>query len=576
MTNIPSNWKCRNNRKPDQKLLKKIKCSPILLELLARRDIVTEEEVMSFLNPSFKNLHDPMKLPEIEEGVKRIKKAITKRENIIIFGDYDTDGIISASLMYKFLKELGLAAEVYIPDRFEEGYDLSIGFIKKISMELKCSLIIAVDCGTNSVKVQEFIRNNSSPDVIVCDHHNQTIDLDTKPRNYLIINPKLRGSRYPFKHLSGAAVTFKFINAVLRELNRSYKKIFRKDYLTGLLDLVAVSTIADIMPLIDENRIIVKKGLERLQKTTNQGLKKMISMVIKDKKYVDEHDIGFIISPRLNAAGRIKNARSGFDLLIKEGDILNDIVSELNLFNEERQRIQKDIFNELMENNDFDRIASEDKIFIDKSKDWNEGVLGIVASDIVKRFNIPAILFRELEGKLKGSGRSTDKFDLYQSLVSCSSLFDSFGGHRSACGLSMDVSNYQSFYRNLMEIAGKKLKTIDIEKKNIYDMEINFKDIIKGILEEVSLLRPFGYGNPRPGFVTRNCTIVDFSYLSGERHIRLKLKQYGITIDAIMFGVDRKIKEKIVKDNRVNILYKIEENTWGNFNTVRLVISDLF
>ena len=576
MTDLPSNWICRNNIKSDRKIFKKICCSPLLLELLAKRNIVAGQEIISFLNPSINDFHDVMKMPGIKEGIKRLKEAIEKKENILIYGDYDADGVISASIMYKFLKELELEAEVYIPDRFNEGYDLSIEFIKRISAEGRYSLIISVDCGTNSESVQKFIKGNKAPDIIVCDHHNQSVELDTNRQDYIIINPKLKNSKYPFKDLSGAAVTFKFITGILRKLEDRYRNKFKKDYLTNLLDLVAISTIADIMPLINENRIIVKRGLAVLNKTINPGLKKMISTIIKDKEYIDEYDVGFIIAPRLNAAGRIKNARESFDLLVKEGDILTKIADELNFFNMERQKIQKNIFNEIIENNDFSKIVPEKKIFIDKSKNWSEGVLGVVASDIVKKYNIPVILFKESEGKLKGSGRSIDKFDLYGNLVLCSNLFDRFGGHRLACGINMDLSNYGTFYSNFMKIVDKSLKKDDIEKKNVFDIEIDFKDINKDILYEINLLRPFGYGNPKPCFVTRDCVLVDFFYLSEEKHIRLKLKQAGTTVDAIIFGVDEKIKKKMIKNNKVNILYKIEENKWANLSTIQLIISDLF
>ncbi len=576
MTDIPSNWICRNKRKPDVKLLKEKRYSAVLLELLARRNIITGDEVISFLNPSLKNLHDPMELPGISDGIRRVKEALVKKENVIIFGDYDADGIISAALMYKFLKELGLDTDVYIPDRFEEGYDLSVDFLKRVIREGRHDLIISVDCGTNCVEVQDFVRENSCPDIIVCDHHNQSVNLNKVPDRYIIINPKLKDSGYKFKYLSGAAVTFKFITAILRKLDHKFKKNFKKDYLTGFLDLVAISTIADIMPLVDENRIIVKKGLKVLQKTRNKGLKKMIDTLNGKKGYVDEYDIGFIIAPRLNAAGRIKKAETSFDLLIKEGNTLDKIVDKLNSFNQSRQRIQKDIFNEIVENNDFKSIIEEKRIFIGKSKNWNEGVLGIVASNIVKKFNIPAILFREFKGRVKGSGRSIDKFDLYENLNKLSNLFDSFGGHRLACGISMNAINYETFYESLVKIVSNTLKIDDIEKKNIYDVEINFKHISKGIPEDINLLKPFGNENPGPVFLTRDCVIYNFSYLSEGKHIRLKLKQDGIIIDAMLFGADERIKEKILKNNKISILYRIEENNRGNFGTIRLVIIDLF
>ncbi|GAH01813.1 unnamed protein product, partial [marine sediment metagenome] len=286
----------------NQKLATKIGYSPALISILAGRNIITDEEIISFINPTLKQLHDPRLLPGIGMGTRRLKKSINRKEDILIFGDYDADGIISASLIYKFLKKLGLNVEVYIPDRFNEGYDLSLEFFKKISAEKKYNLMICVDCGTNSAEVQKFIQNSPGPDVIVCDHHNQSVDFGEERENYIIINPRLKSSVYPFENLSGAGVTFKFIISILRELDEDYRKKFKKDYLTNLLDLVAIATIADIMPLVDENRVMVKKGLKMLNKTVNPGLKKMINAVIKDKKNISEYDIGFIIAPRLNAA----------------------------------------------------------------------------------------------------------------------------------------------------------------------------------------------------------------------------------------------------------------------------------
>lgn len=229
MTNFPANWQCRINKKVNEKLTTKIGYSPALINILAGRNIITEEEIISFLNPTLNQLHDFRMLPGISTGTERIIKAIYRKEDILIFGDYDADGIISASLIYNFLKKLDLNAEVYIPDRFNEGYDLRLDFYKKISSKYKYSLMICVDCGTNSAEVQKFIQDSPGPDVIVCDHHNQSVDFDLKQENYIIINPRLKGSRYPFKYLSGAGVTFKFIISILRELDEDYKKKFKKD-----------------------------------------------------------------------------------------------------------------------------------------------------------------------------------------------------------------------------------------------------------------------------------------------------------------------------------------------------------
>ncbi len=576
MTIFPTCWQQRSIKKTDRKLSENIDYSHILINILAGRNIITKEEIISFLNPELKKLHDPGMLPGIKKGVKRLIEAIYSKERILIFGDYDADGIISTALMYNFLRKLKLDVEVYIPDRFVEGYDLSLVFYKKISTEKRYSLLICVDCGTNSSEVMEFLSCNPGPDVIVCDHHKQSVDYDSNRKDYIIINPGIKDSKYPFKYLSGAGVTFKFIIAALRELDNSFKCGFEKDYLTNLLDLVTVSTISDLMPLVDENRMMVKKGLSLINKTKNPGLMEMVKTLIKDKENISEYDVGFIIAPRLNAAGRIRNAKSSFDLLNTEEGDKGKILNDLNSFNEKRQKTQKNILDEIIEDNDFSKIVKEKKIFIDKSKDWNEGVLGIVASDIVKKFNIPAILFKEIKDGLKGSGRSTDNFNLYESLISISELFDNFGGHRTACGLRMKTMNFEVFYKRMLNIACEKIKDDDTEKKYFYDIEISFKDIDEKVLHELELIRPFGKGNPEPNFVTGDCTISNFCYLSEGRHVKLKLENSGVLLDAVIFGISEKVKGKMIAGNKITILYKIRKDKWDDLNIVQLVIIDLF
>ncbi len=563
-------------KKADKELSEDTGYNRILINILAARGIITTEEIKSFLHPQVKQLHDPVLLPGIEKGVKRLLKSICNKENVLIFGDYDADGIISTAMMYNFLKKLRLDAEAYIPDRFLEGYDLGLDFYKKISAEGKYNLLICVDCGTNSSSVMDFLTSNAGPDVIVCDHHNQSVLHDNSREDYIIVNPRVKGSKYPFQHLSGAGVTFKFIMAVLRSLDSKFKSEFEKDYLTSLLDLVAVSTVSDLMPLVDENRAIVKKGINMIKRTKNPGLKEMVDSVLKDKENIDEYDVGFVIAPRLNAAGRIRNAKSGFDLLSSEAGSKASILDELNSFNEKRQDIQKKILNEIIENNDFNQVIKEKKIFIDKSENWNEGVLGIVASDIVKRFNIPTILFKEIKGELKGSGRSTDNFDLYGTLISMSGLFDRFGGHRTACGIRMKSVNFDNFYKKMLDIAFEEIKDEDIEKKYFYDMEINFDDIDQNVLNNLDLLKPFGKGNPEPNFITGGCTISDFYYLSSGKHVKLKLINSGKVLDAVIFRITEAVKEKIIPGNKISMLYKIRKDTWNDLEMVQLVIIDLF
>lgn len=577
MLDLPANWESISIKDFDRELPSKLKYTPVLIRLLASRGIIAEDDILSFLNPTLRSLHDPMALPGIKKAITRLKKAIDKKESIMIFGDYDADGVISSALIYNFLKKLNVPVKAYIPDRFKDGYGLNLGFVKKITAEKSTTLLICVDCGTNDTDVMEYLeKSKSGIDVIACDHHTSSLQKNIKSDNYIIINPKLPGSKYPFKHLSGAGVTFKFIIALLRSMDEIQKKEFGKGYLKCLLDLVAISTISDVMPLTGENRIIVKIGLEILKDTKNPGMKKMIELALKDSIDINEYAIGFIIAPRLNASGRVKNAATSFELLTGKGEMLDRAAGELEAFNTERRKIQKDVLDEILKENDFTGILKNKKIFIARSERWNEGVLGIVASDIVKKFNIPAILLKQKEGRLKGSGRSNNTFDLFENLNSLKDLFEKFGGHKHACGLTMDISNYDIFCKKMVEITKKAIKDADLKKKFKFDAEINFKDINAGLLEELGLMRPFGIGNPKPCFITADCEVLEYRFLKNKRHLKLKLKNSGLEFGGIMFNISEEVKNIISTGKKINTLYNLEENHWAGVKTIQLMIQDLF
>jgi single-stranded-DNA-specific exonuclease len=592
-------WICIQTKDLKDSLAQKINCSTVLLQLLANRNIKTEEEINSFLNPSIKVLKSPALLPNIDLAVRRLKKAIKAKESILIFGDYDTDGIVSSALMFNFLKKAGLNPDIYIPDRFDEGYDISLDFIKNKVLESdlrsKYSLIICVDCGTNSNQVKDYVLSGKSAiDIIVCDHHEPIGHEDFNPgsasaseNQYIIINPKLPDSKYPFKNLSGAGVTFKFIFAAFKGLDADMKsrfeKKFGKYYIGSLLDLVAISTIADLMPLVDENRAIVCIGLKMLKKTENYGLKTLVKKFLNDKKDINTHDIGFIIAPRLNAAGRIKNAMDSVEILKEEFEEksedtrkneISKIIDDLDSFNIKRQLIQKEILKEILESkkNDFERIVNDQKIFISKSSEWNEGVLGVVAADLVKKLNIPVILFKENKGKLKGSGRSIEKFDLLDSINLLKSYFIKFGGHRQACGITIDIKKYEVFKQELIKIAQNNLDDQDIRKHYYYDLEIDFSQVNEKLISELKRMEPFGIENTKPVFLTKGCFIQESRQLRNGKHVLLLLKNSNLIIKAILFNADDKKRQIINTGNLIDILFNIEENNWNGKKEARLVI----
>jgi len=549
--------------------------SRVLLNILANRGITEKGKIESFLNPTVYDLHSPKLLPNMGPATERLIEAINHKQKILIFGDYDADGVISLCLMYNFLKDLGLKPDTYIPNRFDEGYDISLDFIKGAK---KYSLVICVDCGTNSLQVKEFVNFCTDyPDIIACDHHEPVDKQDVGiTEKYIIVNPKLGKSRYPFKGLSGAGVTFKFIVNILRELNQEKKEDFSSGYLTGLLDMVAISTIADVMPLVDENRVIVKKGLQIMEKTSNRGLGCLLETTLGKQKNINTYDIGFVIAPRINSAGRLETARESADIFKSDSRNIEQKVERLNSFNQERRKIQEAILKSILEREGLEKTILNQKVFVAKSKTWNEGVLGIVASDMVKRFNVPVILFAEKGDTLKGSGRSIERFNLYRNLLHLSSYFDKFGGHEMACGITMDAAKYENFKKDLIGLACRLQGDEALTKVISYDMEIGFNLISKELIKELKVLEPHGVANPRPVFRTDNCEVKNICCLKGGRHVKLMLQESERLMEAVYFNTEQQIKDVLDKKDKINILYSLQENNWNGISSIQLVLVDLF
>ena len=614
--------------------------SEIFLKILLKREINNLEKIDFFLKfPSGKDYHDPFKLPNIELAVNRLLKAAANKEKILIFGDYDADGIISTVLLYSFLKKIGINVLPHIPDRITDGYDINLKFLNNLKKKNpEVSLIICVDCGSNCCDVKEhFYKDYHDLDIIVCDHHKiseKSVNTVTEKNRFIVINPQDLTSNYDFKYLSGAGVTFKFIQAVISRMENK-NEIFEKSYLTNLLDLVAISTIADLMPLVDENRMLVKKGLSVLKNTNNPGLKTLIKSVLPDKINADAeittYDVGFIIAPRINAPGRLddlkKNiqepdmdyeqtdneksydldddektfelnvAKKSFKLLTCSQNEALALVTEINHLNEKRKEDQAEMLKSILINKDFDfeKIQKNQKIFIEKSDKWSEGLLGIVASDLVKKYNIPVILFKEDKEKYKGSGRSIEDFDLFENLNKLSSYFDKFGGHKMACGLTIKsgstiniegnlYDNYSVFKKEMIGLAKKKLSNHKIEKKYFYDMEIDFSELKSSFMKELKLMEPFGTGNTKPVFLIKNCMIKKVNFSKNTKHAILQIKNKGSYKKALFFNISTQTAEnlkKIQANTIVSLICQIEENKYEKSiypegGSLQLLILDLF
>ena len=475
------------------KLVEKFKISELLATVLVNRNIVENEDVELFLNPTRNDFHDPYLMPDMKAAVQRIINAIKNKEKTIIYGDYDVDGITSITVLSKFLKERGLNVESYIPNRLNEGYGLNKAAIKKIADE-GFKLIITVDCGISGTEEVEYAYNLGM-EVIVTDHHEP---LDELPKALAVIDCKRKDSKYPFNSLAGVGVAFKLIQAIGLEL-----KIDEKEYLK-YLDIVAIGTISDIVPLVDENRVIAKLGLKLVEVTRSPGVRALLNAA--GYKEVNSNTVSFGIAPRINACGRMGHERDALNLFLTENIVeANRITNILNEYNKDRQNIEKRIFEEVVAKIESEHLDKKNSIVLG-AENWHHGVIGIVASKITELYFKPSILvcFEGNEGK--GSGRSIPGFDLHAALCATSDYLEKYGGHEMAVGLSLKRNKFEDF-RKVFEEKAEESHTEEIIPVIKIDKEIELKDLSLENVKSLNLLEPFGEANKTPIFIYRNLRI---------------------------------------------------------------------
>lgn len=507
----------------------------LLERILISRGI---KDFENFLNPKISSLHSPFLFEEMDKSVKRIMEEIERGGKIGIFGDYDADGLCASSFLYRKLKEIGAKVVLYIPSRLKEGYGISIKGIEALKKR-DIKLLISVDCGIGASEEVEYAKK-SGIDVIITDHHEVVKKL---PDAFSIINPKI-SKNYPFKHLSGTGVAFKLVEAIYERLN------FDKKDLYWDLDLIAIGTIADQVPLINENRIFSYYGLKVIENTKKAGLKAIKKLVgIKNK--VNEFDVNFIIAPRLNASGRMEHAKKSAELLItKDGDIAISIAEYLEEKNKLRQRTQDFIYEEAK------KFLREDKfINVIWNKDFHEGVIGIVASKLVEETGKPTFIFKVSDGIAKGSARSIEEFDLIYALEKCEDLFIEYGGHKLAAGIKMSEKNLKIFEERIEEIGRELLDEEKIKKKIYIDTVASLKEIIDEGEKVLEKLAPFGEGNPPPIFLIKNLKVLSknkekkYFYLGEENYfIKAYLQNEEIKTGDI---IDVVCELKIIKNEKI-------------------------
>lgn len=553
-------WECYNNNIEEvQKIAKNFNVSNLLATILSNKNISSENEIEKFLNPTRNDFYDPFLMPDMKIAVDRILEAMSKKEKIIIYGDYDVDGITSITVLKQFLEDRGIEVGQYIPNRLNEGYGLNKKAIEEI-VKQKYTLMITVDCGISGVEEVEY-ANSLGIETIITDHHEQGEEI---PNALAVVDAKRKDNKYPFNQLAGVGVVFKLIQALGICLG-----LEEKEYLK-YLDLVCVGTISDIVPLVDENRVIAKLGLKLVQVTKNIGLKTLLDTV--GYKKIDSITISFGVAPRINACGRMGFQNEALDLfLTKSEKEAKEISDRLNEYNRERQDTEKKIFSEALQK--IEKSEKDKPCIILGSKNWHHGVIGIVASKVTDMYFKPSILICFEDGIGKGSGRSVPGFDLHEALSKCDKYVEKFGGHSMAIGITVTQDNFNKFKEEFEEYT----KNSDIDKivPIIYiDQEVTLKDINLKAAKELQLLEPFGEGNKMPLFLYKNLRIDSIRALSEGKHLKLTLKDDNYIIDAIGFNMGALANEYLIGD-KIDVVGTLEINSFNNVEKIQINLKDV-
>ncbi len=542
------------------KIANEFNISKLVARILANKGLKESNEIEVFLNPRRSDFHDPFLMPDMKIAVDRILKAIETKEKVAIYGDYDADGITSSTVLKRFLSERGLDADIYIPNRLNEGYGLNEKAIKEIA-QTNHTLIITVDCGITGNKEIELAKTLKI-DTVVTDHHEPTEEL---PKALAVVDCKRKDNKYPFSELAGVGVAFKLIQAI------SIKLGIREEEYLKYLDLVCVGTISDIVPLKDENRTISKLGLRLVKQTKNIGLKVLLNSMGYQK--IDSNTISFGVAPRINACGRMGHEKEALELFLTNSvQEAEKITQRLNEYNLERQQIEKRIFDEVEEIIQKSEEKNLPCIVLEK-ENWHHGVIGIVSSKITDMYFKPSILM-SIEGDIaKGSGRSIPGFDLHEALENCKEEIEQFGGHSMAVGVTVKKANFDKFKNKFEEYARKK----DISKitpiLNI-DEKITLKDITIKDIRDLELLEPFGEGNKPPIFQINNVKIDSIRSLSQGKHLKMEIKDQNSSIQAIGFNLGNLANDYKIED-KINIAGTLEINNYNGRENIQINIRDV-
>lgn len=554
-------------KETSQSLANELGITPILGKLLVQRGIETAAEAKKFFRPQLHDLHDPFLMKDMDVAIERLNQAMGRKERILIYGDYDVDGTTAVALVYKFLQQFYSNIDYYIPDRYNEGYGVSIQGID-YATQTGVGLIVVLDCGIKAIEEITYAKEKGI-DFIICDHH---VPDDILPPAVAILNAKRKDNTYPYQHLSGCGVGFKLMQAFAINNGIEFHQ------LTPLLDLVAVSIASDIVPIMGENRILAYHGLKQLNANPSVGLKAIIDVCCLNEKEVTMSDIVFKIGPRINASGRIQNGKEAVDLLIeKDFSFALEKSNQINQYNETRKDLDKTMTEEA--NNIVDHLDG----LVDRcsivlyNEDWHKGVIGIVASRLTEIYYRPAVVLTRTDDMATGSARSVSGFDVYKAIEHCRDLLENFGGHTYAAGLSMKIENVEKFTRKFEAFVTSHILPEQRSAVINIDEEIDFKDITPRFFADLKKFNPYGPENHKPIFCTHHVYDYGTSKVVGrdQEHIKLELvdNKSNNVMNGIAFGQSSHVR--YIKTKRsFDICYTIEENTHKR-GEMQLMIEDI-
>ena len=557
-------WTLKHKGKIEESdLSKKIKISPEISQILSNRGIDNEKDAEIFMNPSLEYLRDPFLMKDMKKATDRIKKAIENKERIYIYGDYDVDGVSSTSVLYLYFKSIDFPVKYYIPNRLEEGYGINEDAIKKIHDD-GCDLIITVDCGITSVKEVE-LANDLGIDVIITDHHECQSEI---PDAFAIVNPKQEDCNYPFDMLCGCGVAFKMIQALSDE---EEFKTSMFDY----LEIVTLATICDIVPLVDENRIIVKNGLKLMKEGKNLGLRELIKVCGIETNKIGSSHIGFSVGPRINASGRLGYSYLGVQLFTTDiEEEAKEIANILEAKNIERQMIESKMYKEAEDLISSDERYKDDKVLVIAKEGWQHGIIGIVASKLTEKYYKPTILLTIEDDEATGSARSIKGFSIFDALVSCKDLMNKFGGHEQAAGLALDAKNIEELRKRVNEIANYNLTKEDLIENIKVEYELEEESVTLDLVDDLHKLEPFGLSNPSPRFIMRDLLLTNiFKIGKNKQHLKIMVENEK-SYECVGFNMSY-LSDNFQIGDKIDVLFQLDENNYNNERKVQFLLKDI-